>query len=131
MIVAGLRVDEHDLVALLEQHLAGLRAGVVELGGLPDDDRARSRGSGSCGGRRAAARVELAHESASNRSSESCGPGPGLGVVLDGAGGDVEQPQPLDRAVVEVHVGELGRAEVRLQARAGLAADREAVVLAT
>ena len=31
-------VDEHDLVALLEEDLAGLRAGVVELAGLPDDD---------------------------------------------------------------------------------------------
>ena len=33
------RVHEHDLVALLAQHLAGLHAGVVELGGLPDHDR--------------------------------------------------------------------------------------------
>ena len=33
------RVDEHDLVALLAQHLAGLHAGVVELGGLADHDR--------------------------------------------------------------------------------------------
>jgi len=31
-------VDEHDLVALVEQHLAGLRARVVELAGLADDD---------------------------------------------------------------------------------------------
>ena len=36
------RVDEHDLVALLEQHLAGLHAGVVELGRLPDHDRPRA-----------------------------------------------------------------------------------------
>jgi hypothetical protein len=34
------RVDQHDLVALLAQRLAGLRAGIVELAGLPDDDRA-------------------------------------------------------------------------------------------
>src|ERR687894_827590 len=34
------RVDEDHLVALLEQHLAGLRARVVELGGLADHDRA-------------------------------------------------------------------------------------------
>ena len=33
------RVDEDDLVALLEQHLAGLHAGVVELGRLADHDR--------------------------------------------------------------------------------------------
>ena len=35
-------VDEDDLVALLAQDLAGLHAGVVELGGLADDDRARA-----------------------------------------------------------------------------------------
>ena len=45
-------------------------------------------------------------------------PGPGLGVVLDGGAGDVAQHQPLDRAVVEVHVRQLGGAEV------GLPADR-------
>ena len=33
-------VDEDDLVPLLPQRLAGLGAGVVELAGLPDDDRA-------------------------------------------------------------------------------------------
>ena len=32
-------VDEDDAVALLAQRLAGLRAGVVELAGLADDDR--------------------------------------------------------------------------------------------
>ncbi len=36
------RVDEHDLVALLAQHLAGLRPGVVELRRLPDHDRPRA-----------------------------------------------------------------------------------------
>ena len=75
----------------------------------------------------------------SNRYSESCGPGPGLGVVLDGGAGHVEQAQPLDRAVVEVDVRELGLAEVRLpadrlivvdRARAAGAEHREAVVLA-
>ena len=35
----GVAVDEDDLVALLAQGLAGLRAGVVELTGLADDDR--------------------------------------------------------------------------------------------
>ena len=32
-------VDQDDLEALLEQHLAGLDAGIVELGGLADHDR--------------------------------------------------------------------------------------------
>src|SRR5215210_1992486 len=36
-------VDQHDLVALLPEHLAGLGAGVVELGGLADDDRPRAQ----------------------------------------------------------------------------------------
>ena len=36
------RVDEDDLVALLAQDLAGLHAGVVELGRLADDDRPRA-----------------------------------------------------------------------------------------
>ena len=36
------RVDEHDLVALLAQDLARLDAGVVELGRLADHDRARA-----------------------------------------------------------------------------------------
>ena len=46
------------------------------------------------------------------------GPGPGLGVVLDGGARHVAQRQPLDGAVVEVDVGQLGGAEV------GLPADR-------
>ena len=40
MIVAGFELIEDDLVALLEQDLARLRTRVVELGGLPDHDRA-------------------------------------------------------------------------------------------
>jgi hypothetical protein len=33
-------IDQDDAVALLAQRLAGLRAGVIELAGLADDDRA-------------------------------------------------------------------------------------------
>ncbi len=40
MMVAGFELDEHNLVALLLEGLAGLRAGVVELGRLADDDGA-------------------------------------------------------------------------------------------
>ncbi len=36
------RVDENDFVTELPQGLAGLSAGIVELAGLTDDDRARS-----------------------------------------------------------------------------------------
>uniref|UniRef100_A0A6J5ZZQ7 Unannotated protein n=1 Tax=freshwater metagenome TaxID=449393 RepID=A0A6J5ZZQ7_9ZZZZ len=35
-------IDENYLVALLAQHLAGLDSGVVELGGLTDNDRPRA-----------------------------------------------------------------------------------------
>src|SRR4051794_28687033 len=56
-------------------------------------------------------------------------PRPRLGVVLHAAGRDVERPDALDRAVVEVDVGELDGADLRLDPLAGLARDREAVVL--
>src|SRR5690242_3091407 len=59
-------------------------------------------------------------------------PRPGLRVVLDAARGDVEQADALDRAVVEVHVGQLSVAQVRLDDREGLGrfpGDGEAVVL--
>src|SRR5215212_7823364 len=39
---------------------------------------------------------------------------PGFGVVLHGAAAHVEHGQALDRAVIEVDVAELGRAEVGL-----------------
>src|SRR4051794_5938718 len=58
------------------------------------------------------------------------GAGARLGVVLDAAGGDVEQADSLDRVVVEVHLGELRGAEVGLDDLAGRSGDREAVVLA-
>ena len=53
-----------------------------------------------------------------------------LGVVLDAAGGNVEQADALDRAVVEVHVRQLRGAELGLDDLAGRSGDREAVVLA-
>jgi hypothetical protein len=40
MIGRRVAVDQDDAVALLAQRLAGLGAGVVELAGLADDDRA-------------------------------------------------------------------------------------------
>src|SRR5215217_7550538 len=52
-----------------------------------------------------------------------------LRVVLHAAGRHVEQPDALDRAVVEVHVGQLGLAEVGLEPLARLALHRETVVL--
>ena len=40
MIVAGFELTSTTSIALFAQRLAGLRAGIVELAGLPDDDRA-------------------------------------------------------------------------------------------
>src|SRR4051812_25756677 len=53
----------------------------------------------------------------------------GLRVVLDAAGGHVKRTDALDRAVVEVDVRQLDRADLGLQPLAGLAGHREAVVL--
>ena len=51
-------------------------------------------------------------------------PGSGLGVVLDRAARHVAQHEALDRAVVEVQLRELGRAEVGLPAHRLVAVDR-------
>src|SRR3984957_4315069 len=65
--------------------------------------------------------------------------GRGLGVVLDGEGGAVGQPQALDDTVVEVDVGDLGGAERGVEldgagpvaaGRAGRQGHREAVAVA-
>ena len=75
-------VDEDDLVALLEQHLAGLDAGVVELGGLADHDRpgADQEDLLDVGApRHAASSRKLVEEVAGVVRA-----GAGLGVVLDG-----------------------------------------------
>src|SRR3954449_4482467 len=55
--------------------------------------------------------------------------GPGLRVVLDAAGRDVEQADALYRAVVEVDVRQLGGAEVGFDALPGLPRHGEPVVL--
>ena len=62
----------------------------------------------------------------SNRYEASCGPGPGLGVVLDRRARHVAQHQALDGAVVEVHVRQLGGAEVGLPADRLVGVDRAA-----
>src|SRR3954462_2026434 len=50
--------------------------------------------------------------------------GPGLRVVLDRPAGDVEERQPLPRAVVEVEVRQLRGAEVGLPAHGLIGVDR-------
>src|SRR4051812_48741944 len=67
------------------------------------------------------------------------GSGARLGVVLDGRTRNVEQAQPLDRAVIEVDVGQLRFAEIGVPAHGLVVVDgprsawpehRETVVLA-
>src|SRR5690606_1020707 len=69
-------VDQHHAVALLAQRLAGLRAGVVELAGLADDDRA---GTDDEDGLEVAAPwhqlFSIAAMNRSNNGATSCGPG--------------------------------------------------------
>ena len=75
-------VDEDDLVALLQQHLAGLRARVVELGGLPDHDRARAEHEDLLdvvAARHQARAPSNRSMNSSNSPSESFGPGPASG----------------------------------------------------
>ena len=100
------RVDQDDLVALLEQHLAGLDAGVVELGRLADHDRAGADQEDLLDvvSTRQGPRKPLEEVAGVVRARAR------LGVVLDGGAGDVAQDQALDRAVVEV---ELRRARRR------------------
>ena len=82
------RVDEHDLVALLEQHLAGLDAGVVELGRLADHDRPGADQQDLLDV------VAARHQPASSRKRSkrwraSCGPGPASGWYWTVHAGDV------------------------------------------
>ena len=122
-------VDEHDLVALVEEDLAGLRAGVVELAGLPDDDGPRADDEDLV------EVVAARHQASRPRSNRSISLAEPLEevqgvvrsrrrfrVVLDGEGEALGRRHALDRAVVEVHVRDLGPGD-------GLVAHGEPVVL--
>ena len=69
------RVDEHDAVALAPQHPAGLGAGVVELAGLPDPDRAGAEDQD----RAKVGALRHASASRSKKGSASSGPGDASG----------------------------------------------------
>ena len=84
-------------------------------------------------------RPSISSTNRSNRYSASLGPGPASGWYWTVAPGTSSSAQPLDGAVVEVDVGQLGGAEVGLPADRLVALDRrravgaehgEAVVLA-
>ena len=104
------RVDEDRPHALGPQRAAGLRPGVVELGGLADDDRAAAEDED---GRRLVARLGHARPPAPDGGHEAVEHGQrveragrALGVVLDRLDGLVGVAQPLDRAVVEVDLAD-------------------------
>ena len=136
------RVDQDHPIAFLAQRLAGLRAGIVELAGLADDDRPGAHdqdraevgtfghgqsGNGPrwwCAGGQG---LGLAPTIRARKRSNRCWhprPRRGLGMVLDGEHRPVLEPDALDRAVEQRAVGDLDRGR---QAGVG---DREAVVLA-
>ena len=132
-------VDQADPEPSGAQHPAGLGAGVVELAGLPDDDRPGADDQDRLAGRRASAwrsarRRSIRSPNWSNRSAASCGPGAASGWYCTENAGRVQQPQALDHAVVEVDVADLRRGRTRC--RSGCpgpspgSADREAVVVA-
>ncbi len=112
----GVEQDRPD--ALLAQRPAGLRAGIVELGRLADDDRAgaddehRARGRvadrsslGRDGAHRRRA-LQPRHEAVEDLERVER-PGRALGVVLDGLDGPLTVAQALDRAVVEVALADV------------------------
>ena len=73
------RVDEHHLVALFREDLAGLCSRVVELGCLPDDDRARAEDHYPADVLAARHQARISPMNRSKRCSASCGPGPASG----------------------------------------------------
>ena len=105
-------VDQDDAHALLPQHPAGLRAGVVELAGLADDDRP------GADDQHARDVVALRHQR--RPSSKVAEPveqvgrvvraGRGLRVVLHREGRHVVAAQPLDHVVVEADVADTSAA---------------------
>ena len=104
-------VDEHDLEAFGAQRLAGLRARVVELARLADDDRAgaddRARASGPFG---VAWSAGLAPgpldqgDEVVEQIVRVVWTGRSLGMVLDGEDRTCTMPQPFDGPVVQVDV---------------------------
>ena len=122
------RVGEDDAVALLLQHPARLGAGVVELAGLPDHDRAgaddQDRVEVVAPGHQ---RAPFAGHHLGELVEQVVGvvrAGVGLGVVLHAVGQLPRHLQALAHAVVQVDVGHRGP----IAERAGV--DGEVVVLA-
>ena len=70
--------------------------------------------------------IRTASRKRSNRYRLSCGPGPASGWYWTVAPGTSSSVEPLDGAVVEVHVGQLGGAEVGLPAHRLVGVDARA-----
>ena len=119
MIVAGLRVDEDRPHALGAQGAAGLRPGVVELGGLADDDRTAAEdedATPACGSARSRGALHgRGHEPVEHRERVERARR-ALGVVLDGLDRLLRVAQALDGPVVEVDLAdvEAGRGRQRV-----------------
>ena len=134
------RVDEHDLVALLEQDLARLHARIVELRRLADHDRPGPDDQDLLDVSPSRHRIPSGDELQEpvEQMQRVMRTRARLGVILDAGGGDVVQHEPLDGPVVQVQMRELGRPEVGIPANRLVfgeallpvrARDREPVVL--
>ena len=96
------RVDQDRLHALAAQRQAGLHAGVVELGGLADEDRSRADDEDLARRRHAERALQRQVEDARRVDR----PGRALRVELDRCDPPAGVHQALDRAVVEVAVAD-------------------------
>ena len=119
----GVAVEQHHLHALLPERLDGLGAGVVELDGLADDDRARSRSTRTF---RMSVRLGIGGVPVTRSTDGSIGPCPDTPRRADRpadqeltttaparsaqAGGEV--PQPLEALLQRFAPGGKGEPEV-------------------
>ena len=102
-------VDEDDVEPLVAQRLAGLGAGVVELAGLADDDRAGAdhEDAFDVSAFRHYARLFHCVEELSEQVVGVVRPGRRFGMVLHAEDRLGLVAKPFDRAVVEIHVRDL------------------------
>ncbi len=115
----GVRVDQNDPVALVLQRLAGLRAGVIELASLTDDDRPGADDQdavyvGAFGHGLAARLLDQIYK-ALKQVMRVLRAGRGFGVILHREDGLAFQADAAIRAVEERHMGffEIARANCR------------------
>ena len=118
------RVDEDRADALGPQRAAGLRPGVVELGGLPDDDGPAAEDQDRRGLGAGLGHATLAsrggHEPVEHGERVER-PGRALGVVLDGLDRQLAWRRPSTEPVVEVDLAdaEAGRRRAATRRRPG------------